>query len=64
MEERSYRAQPRKRFADENEYHLKVTGIRNRIQWPETKMNGGGLYWKPRPTMDCSACKETAVSGQ
>jgi len=25
-------------------------------QWLETGRNGGGLYWKPRPTTECGNC--------
>jgi len=48
------RKRPCKRWRDEVEEGLNIV-IKKGRQWPETVLNGGRVYWKPRSTRDCSA---------
>jgi hypothetical protein len=57
MEGTRRRAEPRKRLRDDVEEDLSIMGIKNQAGsgWCETVRAGGRLYWKLRPTTDCSA---------
>jgi hypothetical protein len=45
---------PRKKWTDEVKKDLKITGISNGIQWPETEI----LYRELKFTTDCSVSEE------